>query len=219
VGFEYAELAQKALSKSGQTVEGREIFCDLARERGAAPPSGGKEYGATPNGGTPGGRPGSDKTAYVRGFDKFQDEDSIRNGLTEFFGDCGSVVNVRIPTDRESGQIKGFAYVEFGSKEEATKAFELDGSDFNGRSIVVNEASSGGPSGGGGGGFGGRSGGRGGGRGGFGGRSGGRGGDRGGFGGRGRGGDRGGRGGGRGGRGGRSSAPLVGTGKKMTFDD
>lgn len=41
---------------------------------------------------------------------------------------------------------------------------------------------------------------------GFGGRSGGRG-------------DRGGRSGGRGGRGGRSSAPLVGTGKKMTFDD
>lgn len=47
VEFEYAEMAQKALAKSGQTVEGREIFCDLARERGAAPPSGGKEWGAT----------------------------------------------------------------------------------------------------------------------------------------------------------------------------
>lgn len=57
------------------------------------------------------------------------------------------------------------------------KAFELDGLDFNGCSLVVNEVSSGGFSGGGG--FGGRSGGRGG----FGGRSGGRGG---------RGGDRGG---------------------------
>ena len=31
----------------------------------------------SPNGGTPAARPGSDKTAYVRGFDKFQDEDSV----------------------------------------------------------------------------------------------------------------------------------------------
>jgi hypothetical protein len=54
-----------------------------------------------------------------------------------------------------------FAYIEFGSKDEMAKAFELDGSDFNGRSIVVNEASSGGPSGGSGGGRGGFSGGRG----------------------------------------------------------
>lgn len=77
-----------------------------------------------------------------------------------------------------------FAYVEFSSKDELTKATEMDGSDFNGRSLVVNEASSGGTPGGRGGGrggFGGRGGdrgGRGGGRG-FGGRRGGRGGDRG----------------------------------------
>lgn len=77
-----------------------------------------------------------------------------------------------------------FAYVEFGSKDEMTKATELDGSDFNGRNLTVNEASQ--PSGGGG-----ASGGRSGGRGGFGGRGGDRGGR--GFGGRGggRGGDRG----------------------------
>ena len=76
-----------------------------------------------------------------------------------------------------------FAYIEFGSKDEMTKATELDGSDFNGRNLTVNEASQ--PSGGG------ASGGRSGGRGGFGGRGGDRGGR--GFGGRGggRGGDRG----------------------------
>lgn len=33
--------------------------------------------GCSPNGGTPTARPGSDKTAYIRGFDKFQDEDSV----------------------------------------------------------------------------------------------------------------------------------------------
>lgn len=31
----------------------------------------------------------------------------IRTGLSEFFGECGDVMNVRIPTDRETGQIKG----------------------------------------------------------------------------------------------------------------
>lgn len=46
VEFETAEDAQKALSKSGQILEGRDIFCDLARERGA-PPSGGKDWSAT----------------------------------------------------------------------------------------------------------------------------------------------------------------------------
>jgi nucleolin len=211
VEFETEEAAQKALQKSGQNLEGRDIFCDLAREKGSTP------GGAAANGATP-GRAGSDKTAYVRGFDKYQDEDSIRSGLTEFFSDCGEVLNVRIPTDRESGEIKGFAYVEFSSKDQLSKATEMDGSDYNGRNLVVNEASSGGTPGGRGGGrggFGGRGGGRGGGGGrGFGGRGGGRGGDR------GRGGRGGGRGrgdfGGRGGRGGRSSAP---SGKKMRFDD
>lgn len=76
-----------------------------------------------------------------------------------------------------------FAYVEFSSKDQLSKATEMDGSDYNGRSLVVNEASSGGTPGGRGGGrggFGGRGGGRGGGGGrGFGGRGGGRGGDRG----------------------------------------
>lgn len=47
VEFETAEAAQKALSKSGQTVEGREIWCDLARERGAATPGGGKDWSQT----------------------------------------------------------------------------------------------------------------------------------------------------------------------------
>jgi len=96
------------------------------------------------------------------------------------------VLKMLIGSDEWKCFLYRFAYIEFGSKDEAIKAMEHDGSDFNGRSLVVNEATGGG--GGGGGGFGGgrsggRSGGRGGdrgGRGGFGGRSGGRGGDRGG---------------------------------------
>lgn len=37
VEFETEEAAKKAIEKSGQNLEGRDIFCDLARERGATP--------------------------------------------------------------------------------------------------------------------------------------------------------------------------------------
>ena len=48
----------------------------------------------------------------------------IRSGLTEFFSECGEVLNVRIPTDRESGEIKGYIPVP-SAQHFATSAFEL----------------------------------------------------------------------------------------------
>ncbi|MFM2104615.1 MAG: hypothetical protein RL006_782 [Chloroflexota bacterium] len=127
------------------------------------------------------------------------------DGLREIFAAHGEVLDVFIGTDRETGRSRGFGFVTMGSKEAGQAAIEnLNGKDFEGRALVVNEAQpraprpAGGGFGGGGGGFGGGGrggfGGGGGGRGGFGGGGGGRGGD---FGGRGRGGDF---GGGRGGR-------------------
>ena len=114
--------------------------------------------------------------------------------LRELFGQFGSVVNANIIMDRDTGQSKGFGFIEMSSGEEADLAIrELDGSDFGGRNLKVNEARPrednrfGGGGGGGGGGNRNRGGGGGGGRG----RDGGRGrrDDRGGKGGRG-GGDR-----------------------------
>jgi nucleolin len=87
----------QAVLKSGETLEGRDLFIDLAKERGAS----------VPNAGTP--RTGSGKTAFIKGFNKNDDEDNIRSGLTEFFSECGDIATVRIPTDRETGQIKGWA--------------------------------------------------------------------------------------------------------------
>ncbi|CAN5952602.1 unnamed protein product [Sphagnum jensenii] len=195
IEFVSEEEAQQAVLKNGETLEGRDLFIDLAKERGAA----------GPNAGTP--RTGSGKTAFIKGFDRNDDEDNIRSSLTEFFSECGDINTVRIPTDRESGQIKGFAYIEFTTKESLSKALALNGSDYAGQSLVVDEASE--PGGGGGRGRGGFGGGRGGDRGGgrFGGRGGGRGNDR--RGGRGGRGSFGGRGGGRGGRGGRGGSTGV----------
>ena len=87
-------------------------------------------------------------------------------------------------SDRATGRSRGFGFVEMASPEDAQKAIEaLNGHDFMGRPLTVNEAREQAPrTGGGGGGFGG---GGGGGRGGFGGGGGGGGGGRGGRGGRG----------------------------------
>ena len=60
--------------------------------------------------------------------------------LEELFATYGDVMSCAIPTDRESGRPRGFAFVEM-SEEDAAKAIEaLDGKDFGGRLLRVNEA-------------------------------------------------------------------------------
>ena len=132
--------------------------------------------------------------------------------LQETFAQYGTVESAKVITDRMSGRSKGFGFVEMSNDTEAQAAIDkLNGAEYEGRTITVNEAremqpregGGGGRGGyGGGGGRGGYGGGRGdgGGRGGYGGGGGGRGGR--GGGGRGDGGGRGGRGGGGGGYGG-----------------
>jgi cold-inducible RNA-binding protein len=129
--------------------------------------------------------------------------DGVRTAFQQF----GTVSDVHLVTDRETGRSRGFAFVTMGTPEEAAKAIEgMDGKTLDGRPLRVNEAEQRQQRGGGGGGGGGF---RGGGGGGGGYRGGGdRGGGGGGYegGGGGGGGDWGGGGeggGGRGGRGGR----------------
>jgi len=125
--------------------------------------------------------------------------------LNRWFAEAGFTVDsVSLIRDRYSGEPRGFGFVEMSNDDEADKAVQaLNGKDFLGRNLVVNEArpmregGGGGGRGGGGGGGGRGGGGGGGGRGGWGGGGGGRGG-----GGGGRGGGGGGRGGGGGYRGG-----------------
>jgi RNA recognition motif-containing protein len=119
--------------------------------------------------------------------------DGVRTAFQEF----GTVSDVHLVSDRETGRSRGFAFVTMGTPEEAAKAIQaMDGKQIDGRPLRVNEAEQRQQRGGGGGG----GGYRGGGGGGYGGGGGG-GGDWGGGGGGG-GDDRGGGRGGRGGRGG-----------------
>jgi RNA recognition motif-containing protein len=61
--------------------------------------------------------------------------------LQQHFAQYGSVVSARIITDKFSGRSKGFGFVEMSSDQEAEKAISaLNGTDFDGRNIVVSEA-------------------------------------------------------------------------------
>ncbi|MFQ5903119.1 MAG: RNA recognition motif domain-containing protein [Candidatus Binatia bacterium] len=65
----------------------------------------------------------------------------VETKLQELFAQHGSVVSVRIITDKFSGRSKGFGFVEMGSNEEAERATAaLNGTEFEGRAIVVSEA-------------------------------------------------------------------------------
>jgi RNA recognition motif-containing protein len=108
---------------------------------------------------------------------------TTKQTLETLFGAHGAVTDIHLPTDRDTGRPRGFAFVTMDSRSAMESAIkELDGKNVDGRAIKVNEAQPreerGGGGYGGGGGGGGYGGGGGRGQGGYGG-GGGRGGDRG----------------------------------------
>jgi RNA recognition motif-containing protein len=67
--------------------------------------------------------------------------DVTREELIEAFSAAGRVVDAKVPTDRETGRPRGFAFVEFESDEAAQRSIEqLNGRDLKGRPLRVNEA-------------------------------------------------------------------------------
>jgi RNA recognition motif-containing protein len=94
------------------------------------------------------------KKLYVGNLPYSATEESLR----EAFGAAGTVTSVSVITDRDTGQSKGFGFVEMASDAEAQKAIQsMNGQNVGGRQIKVSEARPKG-SGGGGGGGGGRGG-------------------------------------------------------------
>jgi len=63
------------------------------------------------------------------------------NAVRTLFEEYGTVDRVSIATDRDSGQQKGFAFVEMSVDAEGDRAIEsLSGRELNGRALTVNEA-------------------------------------------------------------------------------
>ena len=61
--------------------------------------------------------------------------------LKEAFLECGEIKSLKIIKDKETGQSRGFGFVEMSNREGGKKAIvELNGKQLHGRSIVVTEA-------------------------------------------------------------------------------
>lgn len=61
--------------------------------------------------------------------------------LTSVFQEYGTVNRVTVPTDRETGRPRGFAFVEMSKEAEEDAAIEaLDGAEWMGRELRVNKA-------------------------------------------------------------------------------
>jgi RNA recognition motif-containing protein len=61
--------------------------------------------------------------------------------VSEIFSEYGTVKRVQLPTDRETGRLRGFGFVEMSSDEEEAAAIDaLDGAEWMGRDLKVNKA-------------------------------------------------------------------------------
>ena len=66
---------------------------------------------------------------------------TMENDLQDYFAQVGAVTSVNLMLDKMTGKSRGFAFVEFGSLEEANKAIEqFHNKEFQGRALTVNIA-------------------------------------------------------------------------------
>ena len=76
------------------------------------------------------------KSLFVGNLPFTASEDELR----DLFAAYGTVESVRLITDRETGKPRGFGFVEMADNEAARAIQELNGKDFDGRALRVNEA-------------------------------------------------------------------------------
>jgi RNA recognition motif-containing protein len=61
--------------------------------------------------------------------------------LREVFAEYGTIKRVAVPTDRETGRVRGFAFVEMSEDTQEDSAIsELDGAEWMGRQLRLNKA-------------------------------------------------------------------------------
>jgi RNA recognition motif-containing protein len=76
------------------------------------------------------------KNIYVGNLPWSATEDDVRAAFAEY----GEVVSVKLINDRETGRPRGFGFVEMEDQGALAAIEALDGTDFGGRNIKVNEA-------------------------------------------------------------------------------
>ena len=158
-GFGFVTLADRAsaeaaISKMDQSqLDGRTIRVNESKPRGEGPADRGLGPGGK-GGFNPSGR--EEVKLYVGNLSFETTEEQVR-GLFEQYG---AVTDCFLPTDRDTGRVRGFAFVTMPAKDAEEACNKANGAELDGRSLRVNEAqpkgfSSGGGGGRGGGGYGG----------------------------------------------------------------
>lgn len=67
--------------------------------------------------------------------------DVTQDDLSQVFAEYGTVKRIQLPTDRETGRLRGFGFIEMNSDAEENTAIEaLDGAEWMGRDLKVNKA-------------------------------------------------------------------------------
>ena len=135
-GFGYIEFADeesaaKAVALNGKEVDGRPVNINYASQRPERPnpEKRASQYGDKQN--------PPCTTLWVGNMAFTSNEDSLYNA----FGEYGNVQSVRLPTDRETGAPKGFAYVQFETVESAQAALDAwKGQELDGRPLRLDFA-------------------------------------------------------------------------------
>ncbi|KAI9502072.1 hypothetical protein GGI25_004679 [Coemansia spiralis] len=122
-GFGYVDFSTEAAQESALQAEieidGRQVRLDKTTSRA----------GESSRNNKPQGEPS--KVLFIGNLSFRSTEASVRDA----FAECGTVVSVRIITDKESGRPKGYGYIEFDSVEGAASAMQWNNTDLDGRNI------------------------------------------------------------------------------------
>jgi len=59
------------------------------------------------------------------------------------FNSCGPITEVKIPIDRDTGRVRGFAFLTFENQSSVQSALDLSGSEFMGRTLKVSMSNEG----------------------------------------------------------------------------
>jgi nucleolin len=143
IEMESTEAAQAAISSlNGSVVDGQALSVKEAKPaRDMMQPRGGVERPAPMSTGTDRPSSASGKAWGVRLFVGNLPYTARAAELEKLFAEAGKVASVSLVTDRVTGQSKGFAFIDMGSREEAAAAIKrFDGREALGRILKVNEA-------------------------------------------------------------------------------
>ncbi len=134
VSLDTAEAANKAIEALDQTeLEGRTIRVNISRPREDRGPSGG-------GGGGPGGAFNASGNSEVKLYVGNLSYDTTEVSLRDAFSAFGTVSDCFVPTDRDSGRPRGFAFVTMPSSEAEEAMTKMNETELDGRTIRVNES-------------------------------------------------------------------------------